>query len=136
MSTGRRLLAVVLALVVGAVLPACGGDDTGDAPPTPTAGDAAPATTGGQEGEATDAAEQATLTISEFSFAPVSAAPQSEITVVNTDQTQHTVTANDEAFDVAVDGGATGSFTAPEAEGEYPFRCRIHPNMEGTLTVG
>jgi plastocyanin len=31
--------------------------------------------------------------------------------------------------------GGTRSFTAPAAPGSYPFGCRVHPTMHGTLTV-
>jgi plastocyanin len=31
--------------------------------------------------------------------------------------------------------GGTRSFTAPAAAGSYPFGCRVHPTMKGTLTV-
>jgi plastocyanin len=31
--------------------------------------------------------------------------------------------------------GGTESFTAPAAPGSYPFGCRFHPTMKGTLTV-
>ncbi len=31
--------------------------------------------------------------------------------------------------------GGTRSFTAPAAPGSYPFGCRVHPVMKGTLIV-
>lgn len=34
-----------------------------------------------------------------------------------------------------VQGGATGSFTAPVAPGTYPFSCAYHSGMTGTLQV-
>ena len=31
--------------------------------------------------------------------------------------------------------GGTGTFTAPEKPGSYPFGCTYHPNMAGVLIV-
>ncbi|MFJ9011640.1 cupredoxin domain-containing protein [Streptomyces canus] len=40
------------------------------------------------------------------------------------------------AFDTGnIDGGKTGTFTAPTKSGSYPFICTFHPNMKGTLIV-
>jgi plastocyanin len=59
------------------------------------------------------------------------------VTVVNEDTTPHTLT--DKAtgkFDTKnIDGGATGSFTAPSEPGSYPFGCTYHPEMAGILVV-
>lgn len=56
------------------------------------------------------------------------------LTVTNHDGFTHTVTADDGAFDVSVTGGATVSLP-PLNPGTYPFHCRIHTSMRGTITV-
>ncbi|TLS41219.1 hypothetical protein FE633_37655 [Streptomyces montanus] len=60
------------------------------------------------------------------------------MTVVNRDSAPHTVTATgDKMFDTgSIAGDSTATFTAPSASGSYSYICTIHPNMEGTLTVG
>jgi plastocyanin len=80
-------------------------------------------------------AAPATLEIADFSFRDVTASPGATINLVNRDGADHTVTADDGAFDVAVAGGSSGSFAAPTAAGTYAFFCAIHPAMQGTLVV-
>jgi plastocyanin len=76
----------------------------------------------------------AVLTISDFSFGAVSAAPGVTVEVANADGAPHTATGD--GFDSGtVDGGARGSFVAPSAPGTYEFFCAIHPSMRGQLTV-
>ncbi len=57
------------------------------------------------------------------------------ITVVNEDAAPHTVTAEDDSFDVDVEGEATVDFDAPDEAGDYEVVCDIHPSMEMTITV-
>ena len=57
------------------------------------------------------------------------------VTWTNEDPDQHTVSADDGAFDSSAFGqGQTFQFTAG-APGTYTYFCRIHPFMKGTLTV-
>ncbi|OBB29210.1 plastocyanin [Mycolicibacterium peregrinum] len=63
-------------------------------------------------------------------------APGTEITIVNKDEVEHSVTSRAKgAFDVHVDGKGRATLTAPQEPGEYPFYCLYHPAMLGTLTV-
>jgi plastocyanin len=111
--------------------------DSGSSSSTPApAAAGAPAGPYGRAG-APAAAPGATLEIKGFSFSAVNAAPGSTVTVVNGDGLSHTVTATDKAFNTGpVKGGASTSFVAPAAPGTYSFFCAIHPDMQGTLTVG
>jgi plastocyanin len=63
--------------------------------------------------------------------------PGQKVTVTNRDSTAHTLTdKKNHKFDTGnIDPGATGTFTAPTAPGSYPFGCKYHPNMNGTLVV-
>jgi plastocyanin len=86
----------------------------------------------------TTAAPTGQITISDYTFtvpAPVSAGQQ--VTVVNNDGPNHTVTSDTTgAFDVRISGGGGfATFTAPTTPGTYPFHCRYHADMHGTLTV-
>lgn len=80
-----------------------------------------------------------TVTIKDFAFNPVgvTVAPGATVTVINQDNTAHTVTSvTDGLFDTGdIAGGQTTTFTAPTTPGEYRYICSIHPNMHGTLTV-
>jgi plastocyanin len=124
----RRTLARLIAILTAVlVLTACGGG--GGEPPAengePTGGATQPAAGGG-----------ATLTISDFTFSDTTVPAGGEVTVENSDQQTHTVTADDgDGFNARVGGGSSGSFSAPAEAGEYPFHCEIHASMKGTLTV-
>lgn len=128
-----------LALAVG-LLAGCGSDS---APPTSIdSGYGLPAegtSTAPAEGTSTTPAEaEVVMVISEFAFqTPESVPAGATITVRNEDDMGHTVTSDDNgaSFDVAVGPGEEVTFTAPEEAGEFPFHCRPHPNMTGTLVV-
>lgn len=63
-------------------------------------------------------------------------APGTEITIVNNDEVEHSVTSRTKGlFDVHVDGKGRATLTAPQEPGEYAFYCLYHPAMLGTLTV-
>lgn len=57
------------------------------------------------------------------------------VSVANHDSFKHTVTSDEGAFDVTVEGGATESLPSLNP-GVYAFHCTIHPSMRGTLIVG
>ena len=81
-------------------------------------------------------ATAATITIDNFKFSDVTVPPGAQVTVVNNDSAEHSVTSDTGgAFDVEVDGKKQVTFTAPAQPGTYPFHCTYHPSMHGTLTV-
>jgi plastocyanin len=69
---------------------------------------------------------------------PTAVRPGQQLTIVNKDDPNHTVTADENnLFDIRVSGGGgMQSFTAPTTPGAYPFHCKYHANMHGLLTVG
>jgi plastocyanin len=77
-----------------------------------------------------------TITISNFSFEGVTEVPVgTTVTVVNTDATAHTWTAEDGTFDSsALNEGDTFEFTFSEP-GEFAYFCNFHPAMTGTIVV-
>ena len=77
------------------------------------------------------------ITISNFQFAsPQSVPAGATVTVVNSDQAEHSVTADEgKSFDVDVDGNGTATFTAPAKPGTYAYHCTYHPSMHGQLIV-
>lgn len=131
-----RLCAVALS---AGVLAACGGggnQSTGSFVRTSAGGQSsitempstpAPAVPAGSE-----------IVISNYAYTvPAAVSPGQQITVVNKDDTSHTVTADQgNLFDVRVSGGGgVATITAPTTPGTYPFHCKYHANMHGTLTV-
>jgi plastocyanin len=86
------------------------------------------------------AATASTITIKSFQFSPANATVKagSTLTVVNDDGAAHTVTSSGGTtpFDSGtVQGGASGTVTAPTTPGTYAYICSIHNTMHGTLTV-
>lgn len=127
-----KLLAILISFLVvtAGVLTACGGDNktspsTTEMPAMSTPG-------------STTAKPQADIVISHNAYTvPASVRPGQELTVVNNDETAHTLTADaNNAFDIRISGsGGITKFTAPTAPGTYPFHCKYHAGMTGTLTV-
>src|SRR5262245_13424045 len=131
----RQVAMLVLSAVLNVlVLTACGGDES-SAPPN--AGGQSPAI----ETPYTTTAPQPTgpeIVISGMAYTvPLSVKPGERITVVNRDDANHTVTADESnLFDVRVSGGGgISTLIAPNTPGTYPIHCKYHANMHGSLTV-
>lgn len=78
------------------------------------------------------------IVISNFSYTvPPSVRPGQQLTIVNNDERNHTVTADENnLFDIVISGsGGIENFTAPTTPGTYAFHCKYHTNMHGVLTV-
>jgi plastocyanin len=83
------------------------------------------------------AAAPDTVVIKNFSFSPkpITVKTGSTITVINDDNTTHTLTANNGAFDSGdVGGGQDGRITVDRA-GTFAYHCTIHTFMTGTARV-
>ena len=63
--------------------------------------------------------------------------PSQKVTVTNEDPTQHTLTDKTGLFSTGTidPSGGAATFITPAQPGSYPFVCRFHPTMTGTLTV-
>lgn len=83
------------------------------------------------------AAAPNTVVIKNFSFSPkpITVKTGSTITVINDDNTTHTLTANNGAFDTGdVGGGQDGRITV-NRPGTFAYHCTIHTFMTGTARV-
>lgn len=129
----RRWIALV---AVGAViaLGACDeeADPSSNEPPMPT-----PTPT------PTVLSEEAEVIVQNRSFQPatISVTEGTEITWSSEDQNvPHTVTSGEpgdrqELFDGELENAGTNYSVRFGMEGEYPYFCRIHPSMRGTVVV-
>jgi plastocyanin len=138
----RKFLLFWVGLCLVAAVAACGGSgtateeqDAGTATLTasPTETDEAATETA----TAPPAAGAPTITMADMSFGePITVSPGAQITVINNDSVEHSVTSRDEGkFDVHVDGNQQATLTAPTEPGEYQIYCIYHPSMTGTLIV-
>ena len=92
---------------------------------------------GGGGATARSAAAANTVDIKNFSFSPnlITVKTGTPITVINDDNTTHTFTANNGAFDTGdLNSGQRGSVTVARA-GTFAYHCEIHPFMKATLRV-
>jgi plastocyanin len=134
-----RTMAVVVISVILAVgmLTGCGGGGEPSAPPN-TGGQ--PPTTETPYATGTTTAQPAgpEIVIANFAYTvPASVKPGERITIRNNAEENHTVTADENnLFDVRISGGGgISTLTAPTTPGTYPFHCKYHANMRGSLTV-
>ena len=131
-----RFLAAAGVVAAAALLGGCGGSDSdgsgGPAAATPTTAASTPT------GPPPDA-----VTVKQFQFTPPELVVKagSTVTWTNQDQILHTATAGatpgtaDGKFDGPMDGvGQSFSFTF-EQPGGYPYFCRRHDSMTGTIVV-
>ena len=122
----RHIAALVLVPALAIGLAACGSDSSSKSSgSTATSAAPAPSSTG------------STITIKNFKFSPdpITVKVGQTVTVKNTDDTTHTVTADDKSFDTGdISGGSTATFT-PSKAGSFGFHCNIHNYMTGTVKV-
>ena len=126
----RKARVISSILLTAAALTACGGGNQSSPsaamPSTPATSSPGAPVVGNQ------------IAISNMAYTvPPSVSPGQHLTIVNNDEENHTVTADqDNLFDIRVSGsGGTMTFAAPTTPGTYPFHCRYHANMHGVLTV-
>jgi plastocyanin len=78
------------------------------------------------------------VTIQDLAFQPdcFAARAASSITIENKDSVTHTFTIDGTQVDVSIDGGQTfNGESAGLDPGTYPFHCKIHSTMTGTVIV-
>jgi plastocyanin len=113
----RKLFGIAL-IVVATAACSSGGDTT---------------TTAGTS----DVADEAAISIADFTFSPSDApvAVGATVTWTNDDSLAHTSTSSDGVWNSdTLQPGDTFSFTFEEA-GTFAYTCSIHPSMSGSITV-
>jgi plastocyanin len=142
----RRLPVLAFSLFALLALSACataqeGPVDTDNTAPTPGAAASEPAASapaaGGGGCTTSSEAGAAEVGIENFTFTPgdVTAAVGETITWTNADSAPHTATLDDDSCstDNIAQGASAGLVF--DAAGTYPYHCKIHPNMHGTITI-
>ncbi|HEX7168169.1 MAG TPA: plastocyanin/azurin family copper-binding protein [Acidimicrobiales bacterium] len=90
---------------------------------------------GGTAGAPPPAAASVSMLDRSFSPSSVVVAPGGNVTWTNASDRTHTVTSTSGAFDSGdVNGSGTFRFTFP-SEGTFGYRCDLHPEMTGAVTV-
>lgn len=77
------------------------------------------------------------VSIRDFTFAPadLDVAQGTEVTWANDDPAPHTVTAEDGSFDSGTLEPGQAFSVSVQGNGPVTYRCEIHPDMVGTITV-
>jgi plastocyanin len=131
-------------LAVGAVLllAACSSSGATVAPtvaaPSAEASTAASApAAGGAACSQSAEAGQVAVAIKDFAFGPadIQAKVGDIITFTNSDSAPHTATLDDGSCSTGNIGSGGSDGLAFTAAGTYPFHCKIHTQMKGTITV-
>jgi plastocyanin len=129
----RRVSLIVASLLTGAALAACSGSTASPSAAASAAPSAAPsAAASTPSGEAAASA----VAIKDFAFAPADLTVKTGTTVTwtNQDGATHTVTFDSGPTSDNLGNGATYQQTFGTA-GTFPYHCRIHSSMKGTVTV-
>lgn len=120
-----------LLFVLFAALVACSSSSTSSSTSSSSA-------TGSSSGSSSSSGQAtgATITIKGFAFSPtpLKAKAGDTITVTNLDNTNHSVTADDNSFDTNPFSSGSKTFTVPTA-GTFKFHCKIHSTMTGEIDV-
>lgn len=99
----------------------------------------APASKGASAGHSTSSSATGThITISNFMYSPMelTVSPGAVVSVTNTDQVTHTLTATGGEFNTGdISPKVTKTFKAPMQPGTYHYICDIHQYMMGSITV-
>jgi plastocyanin len=138
----RHRARLISSVLLSAALAGCGGGGVSQSgPPSPSASGQSsvaetPSTTTASPSNAPVAGPQ--IVISNMAYTvPPSVRPGQQLSIVNNDEMNHTVTSDQNGlFDIVASGsGGVTTFTAPATPGTYPFHCKYHANMHGVLTV-
>ena len=142
----RRLPVLAFSLFALLALSACasaqeGPVDTDNTAPTPAPAGSAPAASGPAAGgggcTTSSEAGAASVAIENFTFTPgdITAAVGETITWTNADSAAHTATLDDNSCDTGNIASGASAGLVFDAAGSYPYHCKIHPNMTGTITI-
>ena len=140
MTSKRPIIAIAIAVALGAA--ACGGGNDAASTPSSTApASATPtATVGGSPTpSATQTSGETRLAMEDFAFQPatLSVASGASIQLENEGASPHTFTIDGQGIDEQVAPGSDSTIDVSLSPGTYAFYCKFHKaqGMTGTLTV-
>lgn len=133
----------LVALATGALVlfAACSSSAATTAPasaaPSVEASTAASAPAAGAACSQSAEAGQVAVAIENFAFSPadIQAKVGQTITFTNGNSAPHTATLDDGSCSTGTISPGASDGLAFTAAGAYPFHCKIHPSMKGTITV-
>jgi plastocyanin len=138
----RKVFIAMVAVIAltGAACSSSNSSDTGGSPSGATTGASGATGSGCTAATAADLTgdDPFTVTIQGRAFHPncFAAKSASSITIQNMDSVTHTFTIDGTQVDATIPGGTTfNGESAGLAPGAYPFHCKIHPTMTGTVIV-
>lgn len=123
------------------LLAACSSSGATTAPsvaaPSAEASAASSPAAGGAACAQSAAAGQVAVTIKDFAFGPadIQAKVGDTITFTNGDSAPHTATLDDGSCSTGTISPSSSDGLTFTAAGTYPFHCKIHSQMKGTITV-
>lgn len=135
----RRALLALGSTAILAIAACSGGATTPpEATTAPATAETSAAPVGSGACAVTGDAGTVQVTVEGFAFSPgsITASVGDVIAFTNKDAASHTATLDDGSCDTGgIAADATGALTF-SAAGTYPFHCKIHPDMTGTIEVG
>jgi plastocyanin len=136
LAVGAVLLLAACSSSGGTAAPSAAPSAAGPSAEASTAASGSPAAGGGAACSQSAEAGQVAVTIKNFAFpADIQAKVGQVITFTNGDSAPHTATLDDGSCSTGTISPSSSDglvFTAP---GTYPFHCKIHSSMKGTITV-
>ena len=104
--------------------------------PSTTSSPTTAPTTDSTSASGPEAGQRVRIAIKDFAFNPnaITVKPGVVISWVNEDATDHTITADDGAFDYRLPRGK-GVGRTFTSTGNFAYHCKIHTTMTGTITV-
>ena len=87
--------------------------------------------------QSADAPAQVAVSIKDFAFGPadIQAKVGDTVTFTNDDTAPHTATLDDGSCSTGTISPGSSDGLTFTAAGTYPFHCKIHSSMKGTITV-
>ena len=128
------LLPSLVAAVVAVVAVVLAGGSTSS---TPSTSSSVSRSTSGSASSAVASGKKLVITIQNYAFHPAAVTVKggTAVTVINRDQTQHTLTADSGAFDTGtIQPGQAKHLSLPRA-GSFSYHCAFHAFMTGSIKV-
>ncbi|MGZ4903916.1 MAG: cupredoxin domain-containing protein [Halobacteriota archaeon] len=133
----KKVMLLVLAVLVGAIVMAAGCTSPSTSSPSPSSSQPQTSTAGQSTVTTKDPISQSNIAIKGFAFSPstLTISRGATVTWKNEDSVMHTATSDTGVFDSGnLNQGDTFTYQFNDT-GTFPYHCTPHPFMKGTITV-